>query len=58
MPDTKKIFNEIADRLAVYPVDAMVIKLRTVAAMLEFVPSYSQEDAVKAAFGIEEGGDA
>lgn len=58
MSDIAKIFTEIADRLAVYPSDMMAIKLRTIGAMLEFVPSYSQEDAVKAAFEMEEGNDA
>lgn len=54
MSDIKAILNEIADRLAVYPVELMTVKLRTVANMLDFVSSYQQEDAIKAAFDLGE----
>lgn len=58
MSEIKEILEEIADRLAVYPVELMTVKLRTVTKMLDFVPSYSQKDAIKAAFDLGEVEDA
>lgn len=54
MSDTKKILNVIADALAVYPQEIMIVKLRTVAAMLDRISTYQQEDAVLDAFGVKE----
>lgn len=58
MTDLEKIFTELADSMNVYPVETMVVKLRTVAAMLDYIPSYSQSDAIRAAFGVKEEEDA
>ena len=58
MNDIEKIVRNIADSLSVIPVETMTVKLRTVAAMLEYIPSYNQADAIRAAFGIKEEEDA
>ena len=47
-----QIIAKISEQLA--EDDVLKIKLDTIAAMLEYVPSYQQEDAVKAVFGGEE----
>ena len=58
MSDTKKILNAIADAMTVYPQDLMIVKLRTVASMLDRISTYQQEDAVLDAFNVKEEEDA
>ena len=58
MSDTKKIINAIADAMTVYPQEIIIVKLRTVAAMLDRISTYQQEDAVLDAFGVKEEEDA
>ena len=58
MSDTKKIINAIADAMTVYPQDLMIVKLRTIASMLDRISTYQQEDAVLDAFNVKEEEDA
>ena len=58
MTDTEKIITAIADALNVYPQDLMIVKLRTIASMLDRISTYQQADAVLDAFNVKEENDA
>lgn len=54
MTDMEKVITAIANSLTVVPADIMIVKLRTIAAMLDRISTYQQADAVLAAFGEKE----
>lgn len=54
MTDTEKIITAIADAMTVYPQDLMIVKLRTIASMLDRISTYQQADAVLDAFNVKE----
>ena len=54
MTDMEKVITAIANSLTVVPADIMIVKLRTIASMLDRISTYQQADAVLAAFGEED----
>lgn len=57
MTDIEKIITAIADAMTVYPQNLMIVKLRTIAAMLDRISTYQQADAVLDAFNAKKEGE-
>ena len=54
MSDIQKVLIAIADQLAVMSAETMQVKLYTIARTLDGVSKYYHDDAVKAAFSVQE----
>ena len=54
MSETQKLLSAIADQLTVASAELMVVKLRTMVAMLNKISHYSHTETALAAFGEED----